>query len=212
MSVHLTPIEYSQEECTKIILTNVLKMISERGLIDKSKLESHINTLTSKYEEETHVIPLDKEYDKYNEINIIMFNQKISAATHSSEIGDYLYKNANKYKIIIADSIASRARQTIQNSFQNIEVFTRDELMFNLIDHVYVPKHELLSNEEAEKVINEYGAQKKMLPRIFASDPVARYYNAKVGQVFRIIRPSELSGYSNYYRLVIKAVSTKKSK
>ena len=76
--------------------------------------------------------------------------------------------------------------------------------MINIIDHVAVPKHILLTNNECETMLDEYIIKRKNLPRILQTDPIARYYNAKPSQIFRIIRPSEVTGDTVSYRLVIR--------
>ena len=41
------------------------------------------------------------------------------------------------------------------------------------------------------------------MKKILVNDPVARFYNAKVGDLFKIIRPSITSGKDIDYRIVI---------
>jgi DNA-directed RNA polymerase I, II, and III subunit RPABC1 len=62
----------------------------------------------------------------------------------------------------------------------------------------------MLNEEETQLFLKEYLLKKREIPKMFISDPVSKYFNAKVGQVFRIIRPSEVTGQSIYYRMVIK--------
>lgn len=73
----------------------------------------------------------------------------------------------------------------------------------DILKHKYVPKHEVLSEEEAKKVLEKYHATKEQLPKIKASDPVIRALKAKPGDVIRIIRESEVAGYVEYYRVVV---------
>lgn len=41
------------------------------------------------------------------------------------------------------------------------------------------------------------------LPRIYSTDMMARYYGAKINDVFRVIRPNLNSGTSIMYRVVV---------
>jgi DNA-directed RNA polymerase I, II, and III subunit RPABC1 len=67
-----------------------------------------------------------------------------------------------------------------------IELFGKYELGFNVTKHKLVPKHILLTPEEKKVVTKLYGV--KNIPQIKSSDPLAKYFGAKKGDVFHIIR------------------------
>jgi len=72
-----------------------------------------------------------------------------------------------------------------------------------LQDHILVPKHEILTEEEAEVLLKTLGISKEQLPKIKADDPIAKEIGAKPGDIVRIIRESPTAGRSIAYRLVI---------
>jgi len=74
----------------------------------------------------------------------------------------------------------------------------------NILEHVYVPKHEILSKEEAEALLKKYNITPSQLPSILISDPIVKAIGAKVGDIIKITRLSETSGKSIYYRCVVK--------
>ncbi len=76
-------------------------------------------------------------------------------------------------------------------------------MKIRLQDHILVPKHEVLSKEEAEEVLKTLGVRPEQLPKIRADDPIAKEIGAKVGDIVRIIRESPTAGTSIVYRLVI---------
>ena len=75
---------------------------------------------------------------------------------------------------------------------------------FNVLEHVLVPDHILLSEEEAAEVLNKYNISKGQLPKIKTSDVVVKQIGAKPGDVLQIIRKSLTAGKAVAYRLVIE--------
>ncbi|MCD6492782.1 MAG: DNA-directed RNA polymerase subunit H [Archaeoglobaceae archaeon] len=76
-------------------------------------------------------------------------------------------------------------------------------MKMKLQDHMLVPKHEVLSKEEAEELLRSLGIKKEQLPKIKATDPIAKEIGAKVGDIVKITRESPTAGKSIAYRLVI---------
>jgi DNA-directed RNA polymerase subunit H len=73
-------------------------------------------------------------------------------------------------------------------------------------DHVLVPKHEILSEEEKKQILSQYNATEDQFPFLFSIDPVVREIGAKPGDMVRIIRVSDTAGETTYYRYVVEAV------
>ncbi|MCS7142334.1 MAG: DNA-directed RNA polymerase subunit H [Aigarchaeota archaeon] len=74
----------------------------------------------------------------------------------------------------------------------------------SILSHYMVPKHEVLSPEEAQELLRRYKVVPQQLPYILLSDPVVRELGAKVGDIIRITRDSPTAGKSVYYRVVVK--------
>ncbi|KAB2948512.1 MAG: DNA-directed RNA polymerase subunit H [Candidatus Methanoperedens sp.] len=66
-----------------------------------------------------------------------------------------------------------------------------------------VPNHEILSEDEVEKVLTEFKVEREQLPKIRIIDPTVVAAKAKVGDVIRITRESKTAGIAYYYRMVI---------
>ena len=74
---------------------------------------------------------------------------------------------------------------------------------FDVMSHKLVPRHSLLTQEEAEKLVVDLGVRKEQLPKIYSKDPCVKAIGAKVGDILKIVRDSQTSGASVAYRLVI---------
>ena len=71
-------------------------------------------------------------------------------------------------------------------------------------DHVYVPKHEIMSKKEAEEVLQQFNCQPTELPLIFVTDPAIVGLGVKPGDMIKITRKSPTAGESLYYRYVVE--------
>jgi len=183
-------IDIDSKKRKEIVVSNIVIMLRERKLEPELKPKENDDT-------EYLILTNDKPY------HIKIYIYDVSSLGKYVDLVDFL-ESTDEPRIIIVLSIINKIEKTIKEKYgDNIEIFFEKELMINIIDHDFVPKHILLNEEDGKKVLDEYYARKKDLPKIYHTDPIMKYYNAKIGQIVRIIRPSELSGEAIYYRLVI---------
>ena len=74
----------------------------------------------------------------------------------------------------------------------------------SIFENGLVPEHVLLSEEEKQELLERYNIKLANLPRIFDTDPAVKELGAKLKDVIKIIRKSEL-GEEIYYRVVVRS-------
>lgn len=85
-----------------------------------------------------------------------------------------------------------------------VQIMGYKDLLFDKIDHVFVPKHELVrSPKKIKELVDFYKVPTKWrFPYMFKNDPISKYYNAKKGDIFKITRDG-IHGESIVYRCVV---------
>ena len=71
------------------------------------------------------------------------------------------------------------------------------------IEHFLVPKHVMLSKEQAAELLRKYNLTLDQLPKIPNVDPAIADLNAERDDIVKIIRTSPTAGKTVYYRKVI---------
>nr|QZX43305.2 DNA dependent RNA polymerase 2 subunit Rpb5 [Mimivirus sp.] len=188
----------------KIIIKNVITMLSNRIYIDKNgdkhALLSLSDTLNN-YEDrgDNTFIVTANNGDKYA-IKIIF--QIISAIGKQSIISEFFDEYNNYKKIIVAEGYNTKINKVVSST--GSQIFRESAFLSDLISHSFQPKFELLSPKEMELFKNEYNATTYTTKKITKSDPVTKYFALKVNDIIRIVRPSITSGESIDYRIVIQ--------
>jgi len=75
---------------------------------------------------------------------------------------------------------------------------------FKVSTHFLIPKHELLTKEEASQILARFNASPSQFPYLLNTDPLAKEVGANPGDFVRITRRSETAGTSTYYRYVVE--------
>lgn len=122
------------------------------------------------------------------ETSLIVFYVDIDKLNikHTKEFISIAMEQDINHIILVYKNITSSAKKLLMDLHNlTTEFFSISELQFNITQHEYVPKHEKLSDEDAQQFINKYGTQ---LPIIYSSDPVSKYYHFKNNDIIKIYR------------------------
>jgi DNA-directed RNA polymerases I, II, and III subunit RPABC1 len=94
------------------------------------------------------------------------------------------------------------SKELTKDVYKNVEIFLKNNMIFNITHHELQPKFYLLNKDEEMEVLEKYNTTKGKLPKISKNDPISKYYGAKSDQIFKILRKSPEVGEYPYYRLV----------
>jgi DNA-directed RNA polymerase subunit H (RpoH/RPB5) len=102
------------------------------------------------------------------------------------------------------DTIKSFIKHTWETEGIFIVIHNIKRLQFNILQHVLVPKHRIMDEEEITTLKKKYNIQhNNLLPDISRFDPVAQAICLRPGQICEILRPSKTAIQSNYYRVCV---------
>lgn len=119
---------------------------------------------------------------------ILMDIHKFDVSRLKEYIGLMKELKVNHSIVVYKEKVTSKTKKTVENLDDiKIELFTDDELRFNITKNALVPVHNLLPKEESKKFLLDYGTK---FPVIRLSDPIARFYGYEKGDVVEIINTS----------------------
>ncbi len=75
---------------------------------------------------------------------------------------------------------------------------------FSILEHIMVPGHRVLDDDEVETILGRYNIEKEKLSKIRMTDPAIKEIGANPGDIIEIARTSKTAGESLFYRLVIE--------
>jgi DNA-directed RNA polymerase subunit H (RpoH/RPB5) len=189
-------VEYNTSEINKIVLENTLRMLERRKLLKnwETELSKLGNDFTSKSIFQLEL--LDK-----SSVSINLVNAKLSSIVQKTPLDDYLSNNIDVHKIIICKDVAKKVVKQIVSEYNNAEFFFESEMLEDLISKTFMPQHILLDKDMKTELLSKFSETE--LSKMFVTDMMARYYMAKVGDIFKCIRPSITSGKNVFYRRVV---------
>jgi DNA-directed RNA polymerase I, II, and III subunit RPABC1 len=94
--------------------------------------------------------------------------------------------------IIYKDQITPSVNKQIDNFDCEIELFSKNELQYNITKHRFVPKHELVVGDESSSIRRKFGNN---LPILLKTDPVSRFFNYRKGDIIKITRDNDIVAF-----------------
>ena len=120
-------------------------------------------------------------------------------------VEEILTKNDTLFIVVkdeVNDTLISKIRHIWESDKIFIVIQPLKRLQYNILNHVLVPPHRIMSNEEIIKIKERYNIMTDaQFPDISRFDPVAQAIGIRPGQVCEIIRPSKTAISAPYYRI-----------
>jgi DNA-directed RNA polymerase subunit H (RpoH/RPB5) len=108
--------------------------------------------------------------------------------------------------IVVKDEVNETLSNALKHIWEQDKIFiviqNLKRLQFNILKHVLVPSHRVLTISETAQIRKRYNVMSdNQFPDISRFDPVAQAIGIRPGQVCEIIRPSKTAISAPYYRI-----------
>lgn len=117
-------------------------------------------------------------------------------------------KENSETVIMMLTPVADHHHQAALNAFlkykTRVSFFSVFQIVNNPMDHILVPKHEIVPLDQHKKIMDDFNmTSKSKFPLIrFHIDPIVRIIGGVPGDIIKITRPSPSSGVYEFYRVV----------
>lgn len=145
----------------QIIYDNAYDMLLDRGY----KLDPRSTNLKKMYNDNAVIIT-------GKDVGLFISREKKSFIKYDYKQALRLITDYEK-KIMIVPKF-------VNNQTDGVEQIYKNRLIVNIVKHYKAPKYELIRNDTT--------TNKQVYPKMSVTDPVAIWYNANVGDVFKITR------------------------
>ena len=156
----------------------------------------------------------DETTHRKNKIYISYYLAKLIKKQNIEEMIDDLFNleqiltKDDTLFIIIKDDMNETLINELKHIWEKEGIFiviqNIKRLQFNILDHVLVPPHRVMTNKEISDVMLKYSMRERNeFPEISRFDPVAQVIGLRPGNVCEITRSSKTSIKALYYRVCI---------
>lgn len=195
----------------KYILDNFVNGNSANVRMLMSDFFTKINPKTKK--EEHCMVFFSNDNNNGAESKSVDFDQMVDTFSYFSQqfetIKSVIFITPNNLASLTVGKLNTIAQQS------NISHFTDTEISFNPVEHYYNGPARIIEGKDL-KLFESNGINKLQLPRIYTNEPVAKYLDAKPGDIveFQVhtILPNVILDVEIFHRYVRKPMIKKKKK
>lgn len=204
-----------------IVYMNVLELLEERGvakeLIQRNVVDKSLVERIRRFLIENDSIYIDISLDNGDKKYVVKFINKVASVTRTGrkENLDEVHRKISltedvgtKDEIIIVyldNEFTEGELDTIkefESDHSNTRILGYKHLMFNITKHELVPPHRLYKGNKFELMDQLMIKSSEQLPYMLHSDPIAKYYNFRKGDIIEIDRPVQATKISKVYRVI----------
>jgi len=196
---------FSINEVNTMKTNNQLDMLLEKKITEKQTIET--------VDKQQIAIQVEQK-DQHKKIYIKYYLNKALIPNNLQDIIDDLFNieqiltKKDTLFIVVKDEVNDTMQSTVKHIWEKDGIFiiilSLKRLKFNILKHVLVPPHRVLSQDELIQIKNKYNIiNDKQFPEISRFDPVAQVIGIRPGEVCEIIRPSKIALTEPYYRICI---------
>jgi DNA-directed RNA polymerase subunit H (RpoH/RPB5) len=190
-------VEYNEADKIKIMIKYTAEMIHARRMFAGINLEKiHKDLLHNLTGNQTYYT--DEQYN----IDLYISLDKLKKIDKSGDLAIFLETNPDNYKLVIVNKTIPKLISVFENQ-NNWELVFNKEMMSSRRDHISNPTFRQMSEEEQDKVRDEYNLLNRNLCIIPKFDAMSRYYKLQPGEIVEIDRASISSGHGIQYRIVV---------
>jgi DNA-directed RNA polymerase subunit H len=198
---------------------NILDLMEKQGFNISEYSNFSINVVNAMFQNKQLDMLLEKEVEEEStkrkrKVYIRYYLTKAIRPSNVHEMIDDLFnleeiltKDDTLY-VIIKDEVNETLVNELKHIWEKDKIFiviqSIQRLQFNILNHVLVPEHKVISKMEVEEVKKRFNIiDNSMFPDISRFDPVAQAIGIRPGEVCEIKRSSKTAIKSTYYRICI---------
>tara|TARA_Y100000591_G_C21848506_1_gene710145 strand:- start:2541 stop:3176 length:636 start_codon:yes stop_codon:yes gene_type:complete len=191
----------------------ILKQAAQKGFDISEYDQFSINEIASLYNnKQLDLLLVNNDTNKK-----IYFKYHLGTKIRTNHIYDYIEDLFNIDEILTQeDDLIIITKERLNDNLVNfldilykkdkyyINVYNYNDFLYDILDNNLVPPHRVISDEEKQELKKKYNiVNDSQFPEVSRFDPVAVIFCIRPGEVFEIIRSSQTSLLTKYYRLCI---------